>query len=229
MRELKPYEKGVRWLGWMQAVSCNRAAVLAYRRHFAAADSGRERRSCIESQIYFKEELRYCLTMAGRVTAGPLDTLAEAERALRAECARASIIDPAAGGNGASMDAINTSEYPAARAAGKIFRLGVVQFDGGPDAGFPCYLAGIRWNGWACPYFTRAQADVMLAEFRYGCTVTWSEEHAGYIETPDEDGEEAFLQRGVECQTENGVLTLYPVSAFSVCWDEAEPEETTAP
>lgn len=83
MRELRPYEKGVRWLGWMEAARSSRAAVLAYRRHFAAADSSSGRRACIESQMYFKAELRRNLSMARRVSAGPLDVLAAAEVALR--------------------------------------------------------------------------------------------------------------------------------------------------
>jgi len=87
------------------------------------------------------------------------------------------------------------------------------------------FTAGARWNGWACPYFTREQADRVVelsnaannsedADVRI--IVTWDEARQAYIivdgQYPDEeDVMDAVVVDGV---------AYYCIGGWSWCWME---------
>lgn len=93
-----------------------------------------------------------------------------------------------------------------------------VSFDEGPD--FPCFLSPNTWNGWAMPYFTKEQADVVVASgvgpFAYDAEAdTYS-----YTSDPNypEDTEtyEAVEHEGVK---------LYGLGTGSLCWNYPYEDE----
>ena len=80
---------------------------------------------------------------------------------------------------------------------------------------YPGYTYGHKWNGWACPYFKKEIADLIMAE------VNQSAEDSGYSmwydDTQDaycygEDGEEPDIYSAVE--------DLYPIGNGYWTWEE---------
>ena len=88
------------------------------------------------------------------------------------------------------------------------------------DAEFDGYTNGELWNGWACPYFTRAQAMKIVAAHN-----TLGDGQARYDESADSfvfsfnDGEadtqDAFPVVNIEGRA------LYPIGAFCWIWEES--------
>lgn len=81
------------------------------------------------------------------------------------------------------------------------------------------YTNGLRWNGWACPYFTKEEA-LRLVEDWPG--LFYDEARDAFVrpcEGGDPDETEVF---GAETITVAGQpLKVYPVGSGSWCWEEA--------
>jgi hypothetical protein len=102
------------------------------------------------------------------------------------------------------------------------------------EGSFDCYLGDDRWNGFRCPFFTRAQADVLLEALVKDGTVDryawWGDpaEQASYALTlfgdgisESEDIGEAFDSCSRE--TVDGNLMLWSIGGWCWCWVEEAP------
>ena len=93
-----------------------------------------------------------------------------------------------------------------------------VSFDEGPT--FPCLLHCNTWNGWAMPYFTKEQADVVVASgvgpFAY------DEATDTYSYTPDPTyPEDVDTYGAVEYEGQK----VYGIGAGSLCWNYPYEDE----
>lgn len=113
-----------------------------------------------------------------------------------------------------------------------------VQFDyqpEAPDLWFDAYTDGSRWNGWACPLFTREQADKVVTFLNTGADeqkaaergprARYDAERDAYIVHFDDgfdDGPDVYA--GINVTTPDGQsLRLYPIGAWGCTWvDEAD-------
>jgi len=92
------------------------------------------------------------------------------------------------------------------------------------EASYPCFLdRAEKWNGWACPFFTKEQAEKLLAVFAADEPgFTWAYypgREAFGIETADYPGEEDVCH-----VTKHPTLgDLYPVGSWNWCWVEVSP------
>lgn len=96
-------------------------------------------------------------------------------------------------------------------------------FDVGPI--FPGYTQGKDWNGWGCPFFTKKVADEIAAFFWFEeGQMTYDAHLDAYLykdgNLPDTDPYEVML--GVDVDTVDGILHLYPIGSGSWCWNETE-------
>ena len=91
-------------------------------------------------------------------------------------------------------------------------RPSTVSFDEGPD--FQCLLSPRTWNGWAMPYFTKEQADVVVAS---GCgPFIYDDAVDAYTYTPDPScPEDIETYEAVELEGQK----LYGIGAGSLCWN----------
>ena len=93
-----------------------------------------------------------------------------------------------------------------------------VSFDESPT--FPCLLHCNTWNGWAMPYFTKEQADVIVASgvgpFVYDAATD------SYSYTPDDFyPEDVETYEAIEYEGQK----VYGIGAGSLCWNypDADP------
>ncbi len=89
---------------------------------------------------------------------------------------------------------------------------------------FEGYDEGRRWNGWACPTFTREQADKVATWWNTqpGCVAEWDSEHDGY----------AFICEGwdePDCFLPDYLIQLgektWAIGAGSWCWNRHDDFE----
>jgi hypothetical protein len=103
-------------------------------------------------------------------------------------------------------------------------RKSLFQIDDGPV--YIGYTSGVRWNGWATPYFTYEEAQKLQAEINqcegmrmfYDCS-------ADRFYWQHEDDDEPYIWEGEDIQTEDGIKHLYGIGAYSHIWDELGSEE----
>jgi hypothetical protein len=102
----------------------------------------------------------------------------------------------------------------------------------GYPEGVPGYTRGERWNGWQCPYFEKPAAMVVISY------LLQDENTVAYFD-PDRDAfiVNTYCERGARdpeydevfaaevMDTPDGTKTVYPIGAFSWCWDEVPTEE----
>jgi len=69
------------------------------------------------------------------------------------------------------------------------------------------------WNGFACPYFTRENGESICQSLN--CKF----ENGQFVDTENEDGE---LFEAIEKDTQDGILTLYPIGAYYWVWEVYE-------
>lgn len=86
------------------------------------------------------------------------------------------------------------------------------------------YTFGETWNGFECPYFEKAEADRMVADFRIA---GWPEQSIGrYNAVTDayeftSDGETDTYEAEI-IQTEDGEKKVYPLGAYCWVWQRVE-------
>lgn len=94
-----------------------------------------------------------------------------------------------------------------------------------PDVTFEGYTDGDTWNGWACPYFEKSEAERVL-EASQANHYSWSydSEQDAFIVRSEDDPEEyepevfGAVKRNVE---DNGQVTVYGIGAYSWIWELA--------
>lgn len=95
----------------------------------------------------------------------------------------------------------------------------------GLEGEFPGFTAGDRWNGWACPFFTRDVADRIAVAFvnqfaeedRAGVTATYTPVTDTYRLRCEENGPEDT--QGQDICVNGGVVHVYAIGAFCWCWN----------
>jgi hypothetical protein len=102
------------------------------------------------------------------------------------------------------------------RDAGLAWKADKFDIEGGPS--FAGWHRGDNWNGWACPYFEKAEADRVLAEMGNGWEVAkFDAEKDAYVflsEGCREDEQDVF--KGEDVEINGKKMHLYPVGAY--CW-----------
>ena len=108
----------------------------------------------------------------------------------------------------------------------KPFRKARFQLDDGPS--FEGYTRDDYWNGWACPYFTEANARKVM-KFLYGFPGAWwrfqNGKFVGYNpenEVYADEGPVLDEWEGQFIATNGRRIKVYAIGAFSHCWDEAD-------
>ena len=106
-------------------------------------------------------------------------------------------------------------------------RPGYASMDGlDPTTGeaVPCYLMeGMRWNGWACPMFTREQGECLQFEEWTGASIRYdADQDAFVVSNAVEPGEDEVFPATVR-EIDGEPVTLYPIGTMSWCWDD-EPD-----
>lgn len=95
------------------------------------------------------------------------------------------------------------------------------------EARFIGYTAGQHWNGWACPYFTRDEAQKIVAYVNstssnvadYNLRYDASEDAFKYHDC-NEDEDEVFGVYVYEDQKTGEILELYAIGSHSWTWDD---------
>lgn len=92
----------------------------------------------------------------------------------------------------------------------------------GSDALFVGWTAGERWNGWACPRFTKEEADKVMEDFNlslHGPYIRYDEGTDTY-HVPFNDGEEWDEHKGEIINTFEGPVKVYTIGAGYWVWDD---------
>lgn len=101
----------------------------------------------------------------------------------------------------------------------------VFTMDGNATA-YVGYTAGASWNGWATPYFEKAEAMRMLEDFNRHSDGTMKYDEATdsfrVYDTICGDYEE---WDGFDTQTEHGKKHLYGIGAYSWIWDKVDKSD----
>lgn len=88
------------------------------------------------------------------------------------------------------------------------------------------YTSGKLWNGWATPYFEKAEADRVMEEFN-----KCAEFPMQYDEVYDqfynyvEGFEDYEFWKGIDYPTTEGIKHLYGIGAYCWVWDEANDQD----
>ncbi len=92
-----------------------------------------------------------------------------------------------------------------------------------PDLIFEGYANDTMWNGWACPYFEKSEAERLLqASEANGYVWLYDSEHDAFTVRSEDDPEdydpEVFraVRMAVEDKAE---ATLYGIGAYSWVWE----------
>lgn len=83
------------------------------------------------------------------------------------------------------------------------------------------YTSGLRWNGWATPYFKLAEALEIMKDFNE-CADNPMQYNKVYDQFYILDKETAELEvwKGENYNTEEGIEHLYGIGAYSWVWDD---------
>lgn len=98
-----------------------------------------------------------------------------------------------------------------------------------PGIHFEGYSAGDTWNGWACPYFEKAEAErVLKASEKNGYEWTYDPEADVYLVTCNDDPSEYEPERfsSTRRNAEDGKeIVVYGIGAYSWIWEKASLEK----
>ena len=116
---------------------------------------------------------------------------------------------------------------------GNIIQMRHTVFSMNDEERFIGYSGGNHWNGWACPYFTRDEAERIVKHVN-ACSVDHNMYNMHYDYATDtfvyhdgnNDYDETF-EAVCYLDVDTGeMLTLYAVGAFSWTWDDMMECET---
>ena len=104
-------------------------------------------------------------------------------------------------------------------------RVAIADHEDRPECGHSAYLDPAEdWNGWACPYFERAEVERMAAWLpEFDDSLVYDEESDAFRTTYDPDLVETFSGTDIDGRR------LYPIGAGSWTWiivDENSEEST---
>lgn len=107
------------------------------------------------------------------------------------------------------------------KGTGTAFRLPAARFCGEwePDFSYPGYTAGVTWNGWEVPYFTRATLDD-IAKRNPDIRVV-EDPGTGCVEVIYDDPDSNFTLTPETTLTVDGLVKLYRFGG-GWCWDLAK-------
>jgi hypothetical protein len=88
----------------------------------------------------------------------------------------------------------------------------------GPYSG---YTDGQQWNGWAWPYFTRAVADQIMADFPGASYHARSDCYRFPYEDANGDVQDIYVVAGEDHVVDGVPVRLYPIGAGEWTWDDA--------
>jgi hypothetical protein len=90
-----------------------------------------------------------------------------------------------------------------------------------PDVVFQGYTNGDTWNGWACPYFEKAEAERVLRASEVNRYLwTYTENGFSVQNQDDPEGYESEVFEALKIATEDGSeLTVYAIGAYSWIWE----------
>jgi hypothetical protein len=81
----------------------------------------------------------------------------------------------------------------------------------------PCYSNGLRWNGWAMPYFDMISALEVVKLMPH---LTYDEANDMFVWKPNDGvADDTEEYRGCAICVEGKVLTVYPIGSGSWCWE----------
>ena len=83
------------------------------------------------------------------------------------------------------------------------------------------YTSGDRWNGWATPYFTLAEALEIMHGYNE-CAESPMQYNYVYDQfyILDKDTAELEIWKGKDYHTDDGIKHLYGIGAYSWVWDD---------
>ena len=88
------------------------------------------------------------------------------------------------------------------------------------------YTSGRLWNGWATPYFEKAEAIKVAEGFNETAEFPMQyDEVYDQFYILDTDTGDLKTWRGEDCTTDKGIKHLYGIGAYSWVWDEAASDE----
>lgn len=88
------------------------------------------------------------------------------------------------------------------------------------------FTEGRLWNGWATPYFEKAEADKVMEEFNKCAEYPMQyDEVYDQFYILDTETEELEKWEGIEIQTAEGFKHVYGIGAYSWVWDEANDQD----
>lgn len=91
------------------------------------------------------------------------------------------------------------------------------------------YTEGIRWNGWATPFFEIDEALAIMEEFNKqdpDDPILYAEANDTFMRKVADD--EIDLWKGKNYQTEDGIKHLYGIGAYSWVWESIIPDDIEA-
>lgn len=95
----------------------------------------------------------------------------------------------------------------------------------GFNGAFIGYTDNSRWNGWATPYFEKAEALEVMKEYNECAEspIFYNEEYDTFYHfgTDSFSGE---MWRGENYATDDGIRHLYSIGAYSWIWDDADKD-----
>ena len=84
------------------------------------------------------------------------------------------------------------------------------------------YTDGSKWNGWATPYFTYLTALEVMYDYNEDAGEEIMKYNPIYDQfyILDKESEELEVWKGKQYATEEGIVCLYGIGAYSWVWDE---------
>ena len=88
------------------------------------------------------------------------------------------------------------------------------------------YTSGRLWNGWATPYFEKAEADKVMEEFNKCAEFPMQyDEVYDQFYILDPEVEELEKWEGNDVPTPDGIKHLYGIGAYAWIWDEVNDDD----
>lgn len=100
------------------------------------------------------------------------------------------------------------------RETGLAWKEAKFDIEGGPK--FKGWHRGDNWNGWACPYFEKAEAEKILRKMEGWEIARYNEKADAFEFGSSEDEDELDVYKGEDVEINGKKMHLYPIGAY--CW-----------